>query len=61
MRMLLLVRGAALGLVIAPRIVSASAEQIDRNSITIPDTQYKYPGKVPLDVLAPVGDGRPWS
>lgn len=48
-RKLLLVLGAALCLVIAPRIIAASAQQIDRTQLPIPDTQYKYPGKVPLD------------
>src|SRR5258708_11753395 len=49
MRKLFLVLGVALFLMIATRIVSASAQQIDRTQLPIPDTQYKYPGKVPLD------------
>jgi arylsulfatase A-like enzyme len=36
-------------LVIATKMVPASAQQIDRTQLPIPDTQYKYPGKVPLD------------
>ncbi len=48
-RKLFLVLGAALFLVIAWRIVPASAQEIDRTRLPIPDTQYKYPGKVPLD------------
>ncbi len=44
-----LVLGVALFLGIATRIVPASAQQIDRTQLPIPDTQYKYPGKVPLD------------
>src|ERR1700736_1368202 len=39
-------------LVIGARIVPASAQQIDRTQLPIPDTQYKYPGKVPLDARA---------
>src|SRR5260221_4961471 len=49
MRKLLLVLGAALCLIFATRILAASAQQIDRTQLPIPDTQYKYPGKVPLD------------
>jgi Sulfatase len=48
-RNLFLVLGAALCLVIGTRIVPASARQIDRTQLPIPDTQYKYPGKIPLD------------
>src|SRR5438128_1836842 len=48
-RNLFLVLGAALSLVIAGRIVPASAQQIDRTQLPIPDAHYKYPGKVPLD------------
>ena len=48
-RKLFLVLGAALFLVIAWRLVPASAQEIDRTRLPIPDTQYKYPGKVPLD------------
>jgi len=36
-------------MVIGTRIVPASAQQIDRTQLPIPDKQYKYPGKVPLD------------
>ena len=46
---LFLVLGAVLCLVIVARIVPASAQEIDRTQLPIPDTQYKYPGKVPLD------------
>src|SRR6202166_4171977 len=49
MRKLFLVLGAALCSVITARMVPASAQQIDRTQLPIPDTQYKYPGKVPLD------------
>src|SRR5271155_3257098 len=49
MRNLFLVLGAAMCLVIGTRIVPVSAQQIDRTQLPIPDTQYKYPGKVPLD------------
>jgi arylsulfatase A-like enzyme len=49
MKKLFLVLGAALCLVIGTRIVPASAQQIDRTQLPIPDTEYKYPGKVPLD------------
>ena len=31
------------------RFSLAYAQQLDRSSLPIPDTQYKYPGKVPLD------------
>ena len=48
-RKLFLVLGAALCLVIATRILPAFAQQIHRTQLPIPDTQYKYPGKVPLD------------
>src|SRR6202453_930038 len=46
---LFLILGAALCLTVATRIIPASAQQIDRTELPIPDTQYKYPGKVPLD------------
>src|SRR5260370_17575189 len=49
MRKLFLVLGATLCVGIATKIVPASAQQIDRTQLTIPDTKYKYPGKVPLD------------
>src|SRR6266403_5677980 len=49
MRKLFLGFSAALCLVIGMRIVPASAQHIDRTRLPIPDTQYKYPGKVPLD------------
>jgi hypothetical protein len=49
MRKLLRVVGVALYLMIGTRIVPASAQQIDRTQLPIPDRQYKYPGKVPLD------------
>src|SRR5271155_3003640 len=48
-RKLFLALGAALCLVIATGFLLASAEQIDRTQLPIPDTHYKYPGKVPLD------------
>src|SRR5260221_2383150 len=46
---LFLVLGAAMCLVIGTGTVPASAQQIDRTQLPIPDTQYKYPGKIPLD------------
>lgn len=49
MRKLLLVFGVALCLGIATTMAPAYAQQIDRTQLPIPDTQYKYPGKVPLD------------
>src|SRR5579863_8177784 len=49
MRKLFLTLGAALCFVIIARIAPASAQQIDRTQLPIPDVQYKYPGKVPLD------------
>ncbi len=49
MRKLFLVFAAAMCLVIGTTIVTASAQEIDRTQLPIPDTQYKYPGKVPLD------------
>jgi arylsulfatase A-like enzyme len=48
MRKLFLVLGAALFLWTATSIVPVSAQQIHRTQLPIPDTQYKYPGKVPL-------------
>jgi arylsulfatase A-like enzyme len=45
---LFLVLAAAL-LLIAARTVPAGAQQVDRTRLPIPDTQYKYPGQVPLD------------
>jgi hypothetical protein len=44
---LFLVLGAAVWVVIGMRIVPASAQQIDRTQLPIPETQYKYPGNVP--------------
>src|SRR5271155_1849568 len=44
-----LVLGAALCLGIAASVLPAYAQQIDRTQLPIPDTQYKYPGKTPLD------------
>src|SRR5579863_1076758 len=49
MRKLFLVLGAALCLVIGTRIIPAYAQEIDRTQLPIPDEQYKYPGKIPLD------------
>ena len=49
MSKLFLVLGTALCLVLGANIVPASAQEIDRTQLPIPDTQYKYPGKVPLD------------
>src|SRR5271167_3750029 len=46
---LFLVLGAALCVAIATRTVPATAQPIDRTQLPIPDTEYKYPGKVPLD------------
>ncbi len=49
MRNLAMVLGVALCLAGAARVIPANAQQIDRTQLPIPDTQYKYPGKVPLD------------
>src|SRR5580692_216504 len=49
MRKLFLILGAALCLAVGTTIVPVSAQEIDRTQLPIPDTQYKYPGKVPLD------------
>ncbi len=49
MKKLGLVLGVSLCLGIAARVLPANAQQIDRTQLPIPDTQYKYPGKVPLD------------
>src|SRR5712692_7977034 len=42
-----IVVGLYLGIV--ARVLTAYAQQIDRTQLPIPDTQYKYLGKVPLD------------
>jgi hypothetical protein len=49
MKKVVLVLGASLCLGIAASVLPAHAQQIDRAQLPIPDTQYKYPGKVPLD------------
>src|SRR6202521_907172 len=49
MKRLRLVLGVSLCLGIAASVVRAYAQQIDRTQLPTPDTQYKYPGKVPLD------------
>jgi len=49
MKKLVLVLGVSLCLGIAARVLPAYAQQIDRTRLPIPDTQFKYPGKVPLD------------
>jgi hypothetical protein len=41
--------GAALCMMVVTRIATASAQQNDRSQLPTPDTQYKYPGKIPLD------------
>ena len=62
-RRLFLVLGAALCLLLSTRIAPASAQQIDRTHLPIPDTQYKYPGNVPLDArdakFPPINELRP--
>src|SRR5260370_15816648 len=49
MKKMVLVLGVSLCLGIAASVVAAYAQQIDRTQLPIPDTQYKYPGQVPLD------------
>ncbi len=49
MKKLVLVLGVSLCLGIGARVLPACAQQIDRTQLPIPDTQYKYPGKIPLD------------
>jgi hypothetical protein len=49
MTKLFLALGAVLFLGSAMTTAPAYAQQIDRTQLPIPDTQYKYPGKVPLD------------
>ena len=44
-----LILGISLCLGIAVRVGPGYAQQIDRTQLPIPDTQYKYPEKVPLD------------
>ena len=62
-RRLFFVLGAALCLLMSTRIAPASAQQIDRTHLPIPDMQYKYPGKVPLDArdakFPPINELRP--
>ena len=48
-RMRFLVPIVAACAIIAAGVTNLHAQQIDRSSLPIPDTQYKYPGKVPLD------------
>src|SRR5208282_6656460 len=51
------------GLGMAARLTPACAQQPNRSSLPIPDTQYKFPGKVPLDVrdakFPPIKELRP--
>ncbi len=49
MKKLVLLLGVSLYMGIAARALPAYAQQIDRTRLPIPDTQYKYPGKIPLD------------
>jgi arylsulfatase A-like enzyme len=49
MKKLVLILGVSLCMGIAAGALPAYAQQIDRTRLPIPDTQYKYPGKVPLD------------
>jgi hypothetical protein len=49
MKKLVLILGVSMCLGIAAWVLPAYAQQIDRTQLPIPDTQYKYPGKVPLD------------
>src|SRR5258708_8579889 len=49
MKKLVLVLGVGLCPGITASVGAAYAQQIDRTQLPIPDTQYKYPGKVPLD------------
>src|SRR3984893_12061015 len=49
MKNLVLAVGVGLFLGLAARILPAYAQQIDRTQLPIPDAQYKYPGKIPLD------------
>jgi arylsulfatase A-like enzyme len=46
---LFLLWATVLSLTIVAAANPASAQQIDRSQLPIPDVQYKYPGKVPLD------------
>jgi arylsulfatase A-like enzyme len=46
---LFLLWATVLSLTIVAAAKPASAQQIDRSQLPIPDVQYKYPGKVPLD------------
>src|SRR5208283_1259154 len=48
-RKLLLVLAVGISLGLAARLAPAYAQEPNRTSLPIPDTQYKYPGKVPLD------------
>jgi arylsulfatase A-like enzyme len=49
MKKLVLIVAVCLCLGIAARVLPAYAQKIDRTQLPIPDTQYKYPGKIPLD------------
>lgn len=53
----------ATGLSIAASLVPAYAQQPDRSLLPIPDTQYEFPGKVPLDArdakFPPINELRP--
>jgi arylsulfatase len=41
--------GLTVFFILVARLQSSCAEEIDRTALPIPDAQYKYPGKVPLD------------
>src|SRR5258708_11554432 len=49
MKKLVLVLGVGLCPGITASVGAAYAQQIDRSQLPIPDRQYKYPGKIPLD------------
>jgi hypothetical protein len=57
------VLGATLCLVIGAGVALGSAQEIDRTRLPIPDTQIRYPGKVPLDArdakFPPIKELRP--
>src|SRR5271156_1294604 len=60
---ILLVLGVAVCLGFAAWMAPAYAQEPNRTSLPIPDTQYKYPGKVPLDArdatFPPIKELRP--
>jgi hypothetical protein len=41
--------GFTVFLILVARLQPSCAEEIDRTALPIPDVQYQYPGKVPLD------------